>query len=181
DINLLEYENEFALVIIDEIKNSIPNIASKKFKEKIIKDLINRNIFEYNAKLMAQIKKSSFTESDFVKLAKLSQTDIKDISINGIRDNNFLSIKSNKKIFGLREKSFTLVNEIEKNKTFLVWIKEIQKPSLDKASDEYNKYYHEAIIGLKNNIYSSFDHYINQKYKVEVNYKTLERLKNYFR
>ncbi len=181
DINLLEYENEFALVIIDEIKNSIPNIASKKFKEKIIKGLINRDIFEYNAKLMAQIKKSSFTESDFVKLAKLSQTDIKDISINGIRDNNFLSIKSNKKIFGLREKSFTLVNEIEKNKTFLVWIKEIQKPSLDKASDEYNKYYHEAIIGLKNNIYSSFDHYINQKYKVEVNYKTLERLKNYFR
>jgi len=37
DINLLEYENEFALVIIDEIKNSIPNIVSKKFKEKIIK------------------------------------------------------------------------------------------------------------------------------------------------
>jgi len=37
------------------------------------------------------------------------------------------------------------------------------------------------IIGLKNNIYSSFDRYINQKYKVEINYKTLERLKNYLR
>ena len=33
DINLLEYENEYALVVIDEIKNSIPNITSKKFKE----------------------------------------------------------------------------------------------------------------------------------------------------
>ena len=49
------------------------------------------------------------------------------------------------------------------------------------ASNEYNKYYQETIIGLKNNIYSSFDHYINQKYKVEINYKTLEKLKNYFR
>jgi peptidyl-prolyl cis-trans isomerase D len=77
--------------------------------------------------------------------------------------------------------SFTLVKEKEKNKTFLVWIKKVQKTTLDKNSNEYNKYYHEAIIGLKNNIYSSFDHYINQKYKVEVNYKTLERLKNYFR
>jgi transcriptional regulator CtsR len=42
-------------VIIDEIKNSIPNIVSKKFKEKIIKGLINRDIFEYNAKLMTKL------------------------------------------------------------------------------------------------------------------------------
>ena len=181
DINLLEYENEYALVIIDEIKNSIPNITSKKFKEKIIKGLINRDIFEYNTKLMAKIKTNSLTESDFVQLAKESRTDIRDISINGIRDNNFFSTKSNNQIFKLREKNFTIVDEIEKNKTFLVWVREIQKPSLNKASDEYDKYYHETIIGLKNNIYSSFDHYINQKYKVEINYKTLERLKNYLR
>ena len=181
DVNLLEYENEFALVIIDEIKNSIPNIVSKKFREKIIKALINRDIFEYNAKLMKKINTNSLTEADFVKLAKLSQADIRNVSINGIGDNNFFSTKSNKQIFNLREKSFTLINETKKNKTFLVWAKEIQKPTLDKISDEHDKYYHETIISLKNNIYSSFDHYINQKYKVEVNYKTLERLKNYFR
>ncbi len=181
DINLLEYENEFALVIIDEIKNSIPSIVSKKFKEKIIKDLINKDIFEYNAKLMARINTNVFAESDFIKLAKSSRMNIRDISISGIRDNNFFSIKSNKQIFDLGENSFTLVNEIKKNKTFLVWVKEIQNTILDKTSDENNKYYHETIIGLKNNIYSSFDHYINQKYKVEINYKTLERLKNYFR
>ena len=181
DINLLEYENEYAIVVIDETKNSIPNITSKKFKEKIIKGLINRDIFEYNTKLMAKIKTNSLTESDFVQLAKESRTDIEDISINGIRDNNFFSTKSNNQIFKLREKNFTIVDEIEKNKTFLIWVREIQKPSLNKASDEYDKYYYETIIGLKNNIYSSFDHYINQKYKVEINYKTLDRLKNYFR
>ena len=181
DINLLEYENEYAIVVIDEIKNSIPNITSKKFKEKIIKGLINRDIFEYNTKLMAKIKTNSLTESDFVQLAKESRTDIEDISINGIRDNNFFSTRSNNQIFQLREKNFTIVDEIEKNKTFLVWVREIQKPSLNKASDEYDKFYYETIIGLKNNIYSSFEQYINQKYKVEINYQTLDRLKNYFR
>jgi len=130
---------------------------------------------------MAKIKTNSLTESDFVQLAKESRTDIGDISINGIRDNNFFSTKSNNQIFKLREKNFTIVDEIEKNKTFLIWVKEIQKPSFNKASDEYDKYYHETIIGLKNNIYSSFDHYINQKYKVEINYKTLEKIKNYLR
>ena len=181
DINLLEYENEYALVIIDEIKNSIPNISSKKFKEKIIKGLMNRVIFEYNTKLMAKIRTNSFSKSDFIQLAKTSQADIKDISINGIRDNNFFSTKSNNQIFKLREKNFTIVDEIEKNKTFLIWVKEIKKPSLNKASEEYDKYFYETTINLKNNIYSSFDHYINQKYKVEINYQTLDRLKNYFR
>lgn len=181
DINLLEYNNEYVLVVIDEIKNSIPNITSKKFKEKIIRDLIKRGIFEYNTKLMAKIKTNSILESNFVQLAEANQIDINDISINGIRDNNFFSTKSNNQIFKLREKNFTIVDEIEKNKTFLIWVKEIQKPDLNKTSDEYDKYYHETIIGLKNNIYSSFEHYINQKYKVEINYQTLERLKNYFR
>ena len=181
DINLLEYENEYALVVIDEIKNFIPNITSKKFKEKIIRGLINRDIFEYNTKLMAKIKTNSLTESDFVQLAKTSQIDIKDISINDIRDNNFFSTKSNNQIFKLQEKNLTIVDEIEKNKTFLILVKEIQKTNLDKTSDEYDKYYYETVISLKNNIYSSFDHYINQKYKVEINYQTLERLKNYFR
>ena len=181
DINLLEYENEYALVVIDEIKNFIPNITSKKFKEKIIRGLINRDIFEYNTKLMAKIKTNSFAKSDFVQLAKTSQIDIKDISINDIRDNNFFSTKSNNQIFKLQEKNLTIVDEIEKNKTFLILVKEIQKTNLDKTSDDYDKYYYETVISLKNNIYSSFDHYINQKYKVEINYRTLERLKNYFR
>ena len=181
DINLLEYENEYALVVIDEIKNFIPNITSKKFKEKIIRGLINRDIFEYNTKLMAKIKTNSLTESDFVQLAKTNQMDIRDISINDIRDDNFFSTKSNNQIFKLREKNFTIVDEIEKNKTFLILVKEIQKTNLDKTSDEYDKYYYETVISLKNNIYSSFDHYINQKYKVEINYQTLERLKNYYR
>ena len=181
DINLLEYENEYALVVIDEIKNFIPNITSKKFKEKIIRGLINRDIFEYNTKLMAKIKTNSFAKSDFVQLAKISQIDIKDISINDIRDNNFFSTKSNDQIFKLREKDFTIVDEIEKNQTFLILVKEIQKTNLDKTSDDYDKYYYETVISLKNNIYSSFDHYINQKYKVEINYRTLDRLKNYFR
>ena len=88
-------------------------------------------------------------ETDFVNLAKASQADIRDISINGIKDNNFFSTKSNYQIFKLREKDLTIVDEIEKNKTFLIWVKKIQKPSLDKTSDEYDKYYHETIIGLK--------------------------------
>ena len=181
DINLLEYENEYALVIIDKIENSIPHTASKKFKEKIIRGLVDRNIFDYNTRLMTKIKTNTFAVSDFTELANTNQIGIKNISINGIRDNDFFSSNANNQIFKLREKNLIIVEEIKKNKTFLVLVKEVQKVNLNKNSDDYKRYYNEAAINLKNNIYSSFDHYINQKYKVEINYQTLERVKNYFR
>ena len=34
---------------------------------------------------------------------------------------------------------------------------------------------------IKNEIYSSYDQYLNKNYKVEINYNTLERTKNYFK
>jgi len=180
-INLLEYENKYALLIIDEIKKSIPNITSKKFKDKIIRSLVNDDIFEYNMKLISKIKTNAFSELDFNQLAKKNKLEIKDILIKGIRDNNFFSIETNKQIFKLPKKGFTIVSGTEKNKTFLVWLKETQIPNLDKTSEDYDKYYYETVIGLKNNIYSSYDNYIYQKYKVEINYQVLDRIKNYFK
>ena len=34
---------------------------------------------------------------------------------------------------------------------------------------------------IKNEIYSSYDQFLNQNYKVEINYNTLERTENYFK
>ena len=45
NVNLLEYENKYFLLITDEVENSIPSLNSKKFKEKITKELMKRNIF----------------------------------------------------------------------------------------------------------------------------------------
>ena len=90
-------------------------------------------------------------------------------------------MKTNSQIFKLSEKSFTIVDELKQNATFLIWIKKIQKPKFDKNLSEKDKYYHAAVVSLKNNIYSSYDTYINEKYKVEINYQTLDRLKNQFR
>ena len=45
-------------------------------------------------------------------------------------DNNFFSIESNKQIFKLPKKGFTIVSETERNKTFLVWLKEIKQIQL---------------------------------------------------
>ena len=44
-----------------------------------------------------------------------------------------------------------------------------------------NIYYIEANNLLKNKIFQSYDVYLNSKYTIKINEKTLERVKNYFR
>ena len=65
------------------------------FKDKVISGLINKDIFEHNSKLMTKIKINSFTESDFLKLAKTNQIEINNILIDGIKDNTFFSQQTN--------------------------------------------------------------------------------------
>ena len=43
------------------------------------------------------------------------------------------------------------------------------------------KYKRQADNKIKDTVYDSYNLYINSKYKVKVNEKTLERVKNYFR
>ena len=180
-LNLFEHKNEYILLIIDEIKKSTPNLNSKKFKDKILKSLIEKDIFEYNQKLIAKLKTNSFSKSDFDRMANENKLKIIDLSINGIRDNDFFDIETNKKIFLLNQGNFSLINNIEKKETFLIMLNKIENAKLSDTAEDYEKYRYETSIGLKNNIYTTFDYYLMNKYKVKINHQTLERLKNYFR
>ena len=180
-VNLFEHKNEYILVIVDEIKSAIANVGSIIFEDKIIKSLIEKDAFEYNQRLIAKLKTNSFSKYDFEQLAKENELKTITLSINGIRDDNFFDIDTNKKIFMLAKDTFTLVNNINKNETFLIWLNEIQETKLSNTSENYEKYRYETSIDLKNNIYSTFDYYLSDKYKVQINHQTLERLKNYYR
>ena len=51
---------------------------------------------------------------------------------------------------------------------------------LKKGSNEYEQYEAKARLNLVNKIYQSHDNNLNQKYKVEFNQRTIERVKNSF-
>ena len=69
-------------------------------------------------------------------------------------------------------------NIIQKN--FLVRINKETKPLINKKSDEYKKYYKKANAQYIAKIYKSYDKYINENYKIDINQRVLERLKNSF-
>ena len=55
-----------------------------------------------------------------------------------------------------------------------------QYKKIEKNSNEFEQYEAKARLNLINKIYKVFDEQLNQKYKVELNQKTIERVKNSF-
>ena len=57
---------------------------------------------------------------------------------------------------------------------------ELSKEMIDDKAEPYARE-ESWFKKMMNNMYSSYDYLLNKKYKVEINQKTLERVKNYYR
>ena len=62
----------------------------------------------------------------------------------------------------------------------LISTKNTEYKELDKKGNEFEQYEAKARLNLINKIYQSYDENANQKYKVEVNQRTIDRVKNSF-
>ena len=83
-------------------------------------------------------------------------------------------------IYSLPIKSFALVADNEKN-VYLVKILNHKVDKILENNELKNIYYIEANNLIKDKIFKSYDVYLNSKYTIKINKKTLERVKNYFR
>ena len=62
----------------------------------------------------------------------------------------------------------------------MIKVLNILENNISKGSQEFKKYYNLANIKIRDSMYGSYDLFLNEKYKVKINQKTLERVKNYF-
>ena len=174
-------ENEFyVLYEISKINKILPKLDDENFRKKITEILFEKSKYEYNFKLINDINKKKFNESDFVNLSNENSTTIEQIQLNSVEDSNKFDINSVKLMYALPVNSFTLISDDDQNIYLAKVIKSNQK-NIIKNSNEYENYNKEANKKMMNNMYSSYDYLLNKKYKVKINQKTLERVKNYYR
>ena len=83
-------------------------------------------------------------------------------------------------MYALPTKAFTLIND-DQNNIYVARINKISQENISKNSTQFIKFNNQANIKIKEHIITSYDNFLNDKYKVNVNQKTLERVKNYFR
>ena len=83
-------------------------------------------------------------------------------------------------MYALPENSFTLISDNEQN-IYLAKVIKSHQENIVKSSNEFANYNNKANKKIRDNMYSSYDYLLNKKYKIKINQKTLERVKNYYR
>ena len=174
-------ENEFyVLYKISKINKILPNLNDENFRNKIIEILHQKTKYEYNFKLISDINNKKFDENDFTKLSNAHSAVVKQIQLKSIEDNDKFDINSVKLMYALPVNSFTLISDEEQN-IYLAKVVKLNHRNIAKNSDEYTNYNNQTNKKMSDNMYSSYDLLLNKKYKVKINQKTLERVKNYYR
>jgi peptidyl-prolyl cis-trans isomerase D len=108
----------------------------------------------------------------------MGQKNIKTTKLNSIRDNKKFDINAVKILYSLPINSFTLIND-EKENIYLAKVKDYQVELIDN-NNEMKDYTNKQNSNLKNNMLKSYDLYLNTRYNVTLNQKTIERVKNFF-
>ena len=177
-IQIIDKNDFYLLYEINSIKKVLPERNDVKFIESVKNSLFEKNKYEYNKNLLLKIQNQNFNNYDFISLVDNKDL-IKKTKINSLKDNNLFTSDSIKLLYSLSKNNFLLIGDKDKN-IYLAKIEKILSNDLSDKNDLSN-YTIKANIQIKNDLYSSYDYLINDKYKITINQNTLERIKNYFR
>jgi peptidyl-prolyl cis-trans isomerase D len=144
--------------------------AQLSFKEKI----------ENNTSLAKDISLGAFDGENYKKFANANGLVVKDYKISNLKQNDIFNEGLIKKIFLTKDGDINLLTNNTLTKSFLISTKKTEYKELDKNGNEFEQYEAKARLNLINKIYQSYDENANQKYKVEVNQRTIDRVKNSF-
>ena len=176
-IEILEDNGTFIFYQIDNSRAKLPNLNDDKFIKQIKKFLFQKEKFEFNKDILDQLDKKEFNEASFNKLA---DGKIEKLRLNSIKDINKFEINSIETLYSLPINAFTLIAD-NKDNIFVAKIINYEDANISQNSIEFNATSNEASAQNRNGILKSYDYLLNTKYKVIVNEKTLDRVKDYFR
>ena len=176
-IEILEDDGTFIFYQIDNIQSKLPNLDNVKFTKQIKNLLFQKEKFEFNKNILDQLDKNEFNEASF---DKLGNGEIKKIQLNSVKDINKFEINSIEVLYSLPINTFTLIAD-KKDNIFIAKVTSYEDINISQKSNAFNAISNEASAENRNGILKSYDYLLNNKYKVIVNEKTLDRVKNYFR
>ena len=173
-IQILDKEDYFLIFKNQNYRQEVPKLDEQFTSE--LKEILYREYkFKYNQDLFSKIQSNEFNDSNFKKLIK-DKNEYKKNRINSIKDNNIFDINSVELIYSMPINSFLLVAN-DKEEIFVLKI----LGESDNLELNEKELFLKTKNKIKNEIYSSYDQFLNKNYNVEINYNTLERTKNYFK
>ena len=174
---LLENNNDYIFYNIDNVVTKSPDLTNEQSLSDMKKLVFEKNKFDFNRKILEEINNKSFNQAKFDELgSEISES----ITLNSIKDNKKFNINSVRVLYSLPVGSFTLIND-DQNNIYLSKNESLSNEAIDYESPEYKSFAATQLSNDRKNILQSYDTFLNDKYTVDINNQTLERVKNYFK
>ena len=177
-IQLLDKNDYFLIYEIENINNIIPK-KDEKFLNIVRDNLYEMKKYEVNKNFFEKIQNKELTLEKFMNLVKNNNL-INETTISSDSDNKLFSKDSLKLLYAMGNKSFLLMSDNDNN-VYLSYINNISADNIIKNNSKIKFYADQSSNQIKDTLYNSYDYIINKKYNVDLNKKTLERLKNHFK
>jgi peptidyl-prolyl cis-trans isomerase D len=176
-LDLIESGDNFLLYNIDQEYDLSPDLDDEIIKSEISELIYQKGKFDYNRKILEEIQNNKFDNTKFDELSNFNK---EYMSISSINDDKVFEINSVKMLYSLPVNSFTLVNNSE-NKIYLVKITGFNKNLLNKEGEDYKNFVSSEFTNTRKSILAAYDQLLTSKYKIQLNQKTIDRVKNYFK
>ena len=177
EVDLIENGDNFLLYSITNKFDRGPDLTDQDTKEEIRELVYQKGKFDLNRSVLEEIQNKKFNDNKFREMAGYSK---EYLTINSIKDNDRFEANSVKMLYSLPLNSYTLVNDKE-NKIYLVKLINSKKNTFSETDENYLNFVNNQNTNTRKTILQSYDQLLNSKYQVQLNQKTIDRVKNYFK
>ena len=177
---VINLEGKYYLAEIIDIERKNKLINDPEVQKALNAQLSFKNKIEKNTSIAKDISLGAYDGNNFKKFADDNGLEVKNYKLSSLKQNDIFGEGLVKRIFLTKENEKNLITNSTLTKSFLISTQKTEYKDLNKSSDDYEKYEAKARLNLINKIYKSYDDSVNQKYKVELNQRTIDRVKNSF-
>ena len=177
---VINIKNKYYIVEIKSKSDISKNIKDKKVRDAIVSQIKLKNIVEHNVKIAKEISSGLFNKTRMEEYAKNNNLKIQSSQIKSLKNNKIFNEDIVKEIFKMKNNQLNLITDSSLSENFIIYVNNTKKIKLDKNSKDYEKYKLDAKLNLSREIYKTYDKSVNSKYKIDVNSKAIDRIKNSF-
>ena len=178
---LIEHDNTYFIIEVIKSENVQRKINSKSVRSQILQELEKKEKVKLTSEIINKINENNFKKVDFYKLSKDKNVVIKKVRIENQNDNKFFKQKLINQIYSFGKNKVIIVADTSFSEIFLIYIDKIENALISKNSQDYNKYLNLSKTKIISNLSNTYDLYLNNKYKININYKALNKVNSYFR
>jgi len=178
--SFIELKDKYYIIEILKTEGIQNNLNNTKVVNDIKKNLQSLNKRKSMSEIIGKINQNNFSKTDFNNFSINKNVPIQKINLDNLNDTKILEAGIVNQIYNFPEKKVSASYNVTLTENFLVYIDEIIDVYIDENSSEYEKYFKLSKISITNELFNTYDNYIKEKYKIDINHKALKTIKDYF-